>query len=189
MLADVDAFAEQQNETGSFWMAVFELVSSHPYLCKRVVALEAFSTGKSAVVPPRSIFAYVFAPVFGISAGGASGAVMAYAIVIGILVAIAIPNFKKFQERSRAAEMENSPSPFDPAQNPDFEPSETSPDLNEPMPDTETFEELNEEEGDPQEMVPEPAPEPAPRPIHRSIPKPKRSQQTSRSQGCSVAIF
>ena len=99
---NLDAFLGQQRETGGFWMSVLELNSTHPYLCKRGVALREFVAPGTTKEVGRPIFAYLLAPVFGIAspAGGAAG-VMMMAAMIGILAAIAIPNLAKFEERAR----------------------------------------------------------------------------------------
>jgi Zn-dependent protease with chaperone function len=102
---NLDAFIEQHSETGGFWMAIYELVSSHPYLCKRVAELKNLEAPGSVRVAPRNPLSYPLAPILGglaISGGGAGSALMIVAI-IGVLAAIAIPNFTKYQEQARAA--------------------------------------------------------------------------------------
>lgn len=54
--SDLDAFVEQRNESGHFWMAVHELVSSHPYLCKRVAAIKELAAPGSVTEVGRSPF-------------------------------------------------------------------------------------------------------------------------------------
>lgn len=101
---DLAAFMEQRQETGGFWMAVLELSSSHPFLCKRAAALQEFVQPGTVRPVPRNALAYPLAPFFSIAAGPAgAGGAMAMIAVIGILAAIAVPNFIKFQERSQAA--------------------------------------------------------------------------------------
>jgi Zn-dependent protease with chaperone function/competence protein ComGC len=101
--ADLEAFMAQTHDTGGFWMAVFELVSSHPYLCKRVAALEKLSKPHAVAAVPRSAFAWLLAPMLGGFAGGTASAPLIVVATIGVLAAIAIPNFVKYQERSRLA--------------------------------------------------------------------------------------
>jgi Zn-dependent protease with chaperone function len=103
--ANVGAFATQRLETGGFWMAVWELAASHPFLCKRVAALRAAAHPEAPSKPVRrNPFAWPLAPVLGtLGAGGTAGGAMAAVAVIGILAAIAIPNFIKYQERAREA--------------------------------------------------------------------------------------
>jgi Zn-dependent protease with chaperone function/type II secretory pathway pseudopilin PulG len=93
--ADLKAFMDQRRETGRFWSAVLELVSSHPYLCKRVAALQEMHQPGTVQPIPRNVFAYPLAPVFGFAAmgtgGGAAGLLVVVAMV-GIIAAIAIPS-------------------------------------------------------------------------------------------------
>ena len=99
--ASVEAFAEQAKEAGGFWMAVNELAASHPYVCKRVAALREWVAPGSAPEPRRHPLAYPLAPFLAIGAGGAGAAPMVMVAIIGMLAAIAIPNFVKYQERMR----------------------------------------------------------------------------------------
>lgn len=92
---DLKAFMEQRLATGAFWSAVLELNSSHPYLCKRVAAIQDFHQPGSAAPVRRNPLAYPFAPLFGLAAagtgGGAAGLLVMVAMV-GIIAAIAIPS-------------------------------------------------------------------------------------------------
>ena len=99
---DLAAFTRQQEESGHFWMAVLELGSTHPYLCKRALALQEFTKPGSTQVSARNPLAYPFAPVFGIAAGGGAGSTLMVVAIMGMLAAIAIPNFIKYQERAKA---------------------------------------------------------------------------------------
>ncbi len=103
--ANLGAFATQRLETGGFWMAVWELAASHPFLCKRVAALRAAAHPDAAAKPVRrNPFAWPLAPVLGgLAGGGTAGGAMVAVAIIGILAAIAIPNFLKYQERAREA--------------------------------------------------------------------------------------
>jgi Zn-dependent protease with chaperone function len=105
---NLDAFIEQQAETGGFWMAIYELVSSHPYLCKRVAELKNLEVPGSVQMAARNPFSYPFAPFFGglaISGGGAAGALMVVAMM-GVLAAIAIPKFMKYREAAAQMKMQ-----------------------------------------------------------------------------------
>lgn len=105
--ADLDAFAEQRLESGSFWMAVGELVSSHPYLCKRVAALQEFDAPGTVREVGRNPLAYVFAPFFGVATGAGASVALIMVVWIGMAAAIAIPNFIRYQEKAktRAADL------------------------------------------------------------------------------------
>jgi Zn-dependent protease with chaperone function len=100
---DLPTFMAQRYGTGAFWMAVLELNSTHPYLCKRAAALQEFTTPGSVKPVPRTPLAYPLAPVFGFASAGAGAAPIMMVAVIGMLAAIAIPNFKKMQERAQQA--------------------------------------------------------------------------------------
>ena len=97
---DLRVFMEQAAEAGTFWMAVLELGASHPYLCKRVAALQEWVAPGTSPAARRNVLAYPLAPFLGI-AGGSSASGMV--VVIAVLAAIAVPNFLKYQERAREA--------------------------------------------------------------------------------------
>ncbi|MCC7070175.1 MAG: M48 family metallopeptidase [Deltaproteobacteria bacterium] len=105
---NLDALMEQRHEAGGFIMALIELNSTHPFIAKRVAAIQELRRPGIAPDTGRNPFAYVLAPFFGAAAGGAASILQLYVIVcvIGILAAIAIPNFMKFQERAKAAQLE-----------------------------------------------------------------------------------
>ena len=101
---NLDAFIEQQSDTGGFWMGIHELVSSHPYLCKRVAELKNLEAPGSVRVASRNPLSYPFAPFLGgLAVGGGAANAMVVMAIIGIMAAIAIPNFMKFKERAGAA--------------------------------------------------------------------------------------
>jgi Zn-dependent protease with chaperone function len=103
---DVAAFAAQRLESGRFWMATAELCMSHPYLCKRVAALQEFWQPGTVPVVRRTPLAYPLAPVLGFTVGGSSSIALLTVFYIGVLAAIAIPNYKRFQERAAAAALQ-----------------------------------------------------------------------------------
>ncbi len=77
------------------WSAVLELVSSHPYLCKRVGALQELHQPGSVEPVGRNVLAYPLAPIFGLAAagtGGGAAGLLVMVAVIGIVAAIAIPS-------------------------------------------------------------------------------------------------
>jgi len=99
---NLDAFVEQVGETGRFWMAIYELNATHPYLSKRVAAMRAakgFATRASA---PRPALAYPLAPVLGIAGGGPL--VMVMVVTYAALFA-SFPTLKKYfiQQQQKAA--------------------------------------------------------------------------------------
>jgi Zn-dependent protease with chaperone function len=101
---DLAAFAAQREGTGGFWSTVLELTSSHPFLCKRVAALTALTNPAAARPVPRSLAGAALAPMLGGFGGGAAGAApLMMVAVVGMLAAIAIPNFLRYQLRSREA--------------------------------------------------------------------------------------
>ena len=92
---NLDAFIEQQSDTGAFWMAIYELVSSHPYLCKRVAELKNLEAPGSVRVASRNPLSYPFAPIFGgLAVGGGAANAMLVIAIIGIMAAIAVPTLQ-----------------------------------------------------------------------------------------------
>jgi hypothetical protein len=112
---NLDAFVDQQHEAGGFFMGLYELNTSHPYLTKRVAALRQAVRPGSAPAPGRNPFSYVFAPLFAMMMGGPVGAGMMMVVWLGVFAAIAIPNFQKLQQRAQAAAEARSAN--DPANN------------------------------------------------------------------------
>lgn len=99
---DLQAFLAQREETGGFWMSIGELVSAHPYLCKRVAALQEQSQPGSLRPVARHPLAYPLAPFLGAGTTGAGmGGLMAFVAIAGILAAISIPSFVKYQHQLR----------------------------------------------------------------------------------------
>ncbi|HEX9306544.1 MAG TPA: M48 family metallopeptidase [Anaeromyxobacter sp.] len=96
---DLRVFMEQAAEAGSFWMAVLELGATHPYLCKRVAALQEWVAPGTSRAARRNVLAYPLAPFLGIAGGSSASTVV---VIVAVLAAIAIPNFVKYQERARA---------------------------------------------------------------------------------------
>jgi len=99
--ADLAAFAAQRADSGGFWTTVLELTSSHPFLCKRVAALEALTNPAAAAPVGRSAAGWALAPLLGSLAGGAGAAPVVLVAIIGMLAALAIPNYVRFQLRSQ----------------------------------------------------------------------------------------
>jgi Zn-dependent protease with chaperone function len=101
---DLKAFIDQRAETTGFIPATLELLSSHPYLCKRVAALQEWLVPGTAPAVSRNPLAYPLAPLFAVFAGGiGGGAAMMVVMILALLAAIAVPNFQRYQERARAS--------------------------------------------------------------------------------------
>ena len=108
------AFAEQRSESGRFWMATTELMSSHPFLCKRVAELQNLVHPGTVAAVPRTPLAYPLAPILGMTAPGSSGAVFLVLLYLGVAFAFAA---KEFRSRLAQAGSEAPPGlqlPFSP---------------------------------------------------------------------------
>jgi Zn-dependent protease with chaperone function/Tfp pilus assembly major pilin PilA len=103
---NLNRFAAQSQETGGFWMSYHELTGEYPWLTKRMKHLMSVAAGQQPSFPSRHPMAWLVAfftpPVAGGNAGG-MGSVMAMVAVIGIIAAIAIPNFLRFQLKSKVS--------------------------------------------------------------------------------------
>jgi Peptidase family M48 len=91
---NLQAFAAQRNESGRFWMATTELMSSHPFLCKRVAALQEVVHPGTVKPVPRTALAYPLAPLLGMTAPGSSGVVLLVLVYLGVVFALAAKNFQ-----------------------------------------------------------------------------------------------
>jgi hypothetical protein len=92
---DLDAYVDQRRESGRFWMAVYELNASHPYLSKRVAALRAWQGQGTYERVGRNPLSYLLAPLFGFASGGPQSAVLILVVAAGIAAAIAVPRIKQ----------------------------------------------------------------------------------------------
>ena len=97
---NLDAFVKQAEDTSGFWTSVYELNASHPFLPKRVAALKNHQTPGSVPATGRHPLAYPLAPMFNLGSGAAPGLLVIVAI-IGILAAIAIPQFAAYREKAK----------------------------------------------------------------------------------------
>ena len=107
---NVDAYLQQAENTTGFWMSFNELTSDYPWLTKRASAVDAFNKETRYKAPRRSFFAWVFAclvPRLGF--GGGAGLIVTVAI-IGILAAIAIPQYQTYVQRSQVMRSYNEAS-------------------------------------------------------------------------------
>jgi Zn-dependent protease with chaperone function len=96
---DLDAFVEQRRDAASFWMAIYELNSTHPYLPKRIAALRETAAPGSAPALSRNAAAYPLAPMFAVTAGGAGAAPL---MIIAVMAAVALPAFQQYVARAKA---------------------------------------------------------------------------------------
>lgn len=99
----IDAYLAQRLETEGFWAGIYELVSTHPFITRRVAALRAVRSPHEATTQ-RHPLSYVFAPLFGIAAGTPAAAGMILMVYLGILAAVAIPAFTRYVKRSKTSE-------------------------------------------------------------------------------------
>jgi Zn-dependent protease with chaperone function len=100
---DLAEFVRQRDESGRFWMAVRELCSSHPYLCKRAAALQELVTPGAAQPVGRNPLAYPLAPLFGITAGGASSLAMLMLIYFAVCFGVLSVGMRARQGAAQAA--------------------------------------------------------------------------------------
>ncbi len=97
---DLRRYALQSDASTGFWMSYHELTSDYPWLTKRMRHLLAAANGTDPRFPGRHPLAWMLA-LFIPRAGGGLVGMMAAVAMIGIVAAIAIPNFVKFQQRAK----------------------------------------------------------------------------------------
>ncbi|TSK06233.1 MAG: M48 family metalloprotease [Geobacter sp.] len=96
---NVEAYLNQIEQSSGFWMSLHELISDYPWLVKRAARVD----NPFAAPPQRSLFAWFFAlfmPRMGV--GGSAGGVLVTVAIIGILAAIAVPQFAQYQAKAKA---------------------------------------------------------------------------------------
>ncbi len=103
---NLNAFVQQTNEVGGFWCSVYELNATHPFLSKRVAALVNWQKPGAVKIPRRSLLAYPLAPMFGMASPGAAGAPLIILAMVGIMAAIAIPQFEAYRAKAKQAALE-----------------------------------------------------------------------------------
>jgi Zn-dependent protease with chaperone function len=99
---NLKAFVSQVRGLSGFWSSIYELTSSHPYLAKRVAALINWKKPGAVPIPGRNPLAYPLAPFLGFGAAGTAAAPMMMIAIIGIMAAIAIPQFEQYRARAKA---------------------------------------------------------------------------------------
>ncbi|HVV51161.1 MAG TPA: M48 family metallopeptidase [Polyangia bacterium] len=90
---NLDLFVEQVAETGRFWMAIFELNATHPFLSKRVAAIRAAKGMGTRARAPRPLLAYPLAPILWMGGGGPIALVV---IVTYAALLSSLPLVKKY---------------------------------------------------------------------------------------------
>ncbi|HZJ54571.1 MAG TPA: M48 family metallopeptidase [Myxococcaceae bacterium] len=118
---NLHAFAEQRAESGRFWMATTELMSSHPFLCKRVAELQNLVHPGTVTPVPRTPLAYPLAPVLGMTAPGSSGVVFLVLLYLGVVFAFAAKELRTRLAQAGAAAPPGLQLPFVPDRNEDSE--------------------------------------------------------------------
>ncbi|HVY38295.1 MAG TPA: M48 family metallopeptidase [Polyangia bacterium] len=107
---NLDAFVEQAGDTGRFWMAIYELNATHPFLSKRVAALRAAKGFATRAAARRPVLAYPLAPVLRIAAFG-PGVIVLLATYAAIFASV--PTLKKYfmqqQQKAAAAQFQLPP--------------------------------------------------------------------------------
>jgi Zn-dependent protease with chaperone function len=121
---NLEAFAEQRAESGGFWMATTELMSSHPFLCKRVAELQAIVHPGTVAPVPRTPLAYPLAPILGMTAPGSTGIALLVLVYLGVVAVFAV---KSFRSTLAAAGPPGCQLPFTPGAAPPSDEEEDDP--------------------------------------------------------------
>ncbi|GHD66233.1 peptidase M48 [Jeongeupia chitinilytica] len=96
---DVRRYSGQIDWSRGFWMSFHELVSSYPWLTKRMYAVQELSAGREPVMPGRNPMAFVLALFVPNAGTGAAGSLILVAM-IGIMAAVALPAYHQYQQRA-----------------------------------------------------------------------------------------
>lgn len=90
-------------------MSYHELTADYPWLTKRMKHLISISSGQPSRFPSRHPLAFglaMFVPRLGIpGAGGGLVSMLAVVAIVGVLAAVAIPNFVRFQSMAKLQEV------------------------------------------------------------------------------------
>lgn len=115
---DLQGFIDQRQESGTFWMSVFELSCTHPYLCKRAAALQEYAAPGTVQPVRRNPLAYPLAPFLAISSGGTQGVFLVVLVIAAMLASFTIPIFVRYKQQMEQAASRVVPTPS--ALMPDF---------------------------------------------------------------------
>jgi hypothetical protein len=85
--------------------AIYGLNATHPYLRKRIAALMNHQRPGFIRIAPRNRLAYSLAPLLGMASPGGSAPLIMVAMV-GVMAAIAIPQFEQYRHKSDKATLD-----------------------------------------------------------------------------------
>jgi len=108
---DLEDFIDQCRDSGRFWMSVFELSSTHPYLCKRAAALQEYAAPGTVRPVRRNALAYPLAPFLAISTGGPQGVFLVVLVIVVMMAAFTIPIFVRYKQQWEQAASQVVPAP------------------------------------------------------------------------------
>jgi Zn-dependent protease with chaperone function len=105
----IEHYARQTAESGGFWMSFHELTADYPWLVKRMASIASKAKVTQVDPPQRHPLAWLLAMCVPRTVAGTSAASILIAIaVIGIIAAIAIPNFIAYRQQAEMRRMHPS---------------------------------------------------------------------------------